>query len=69
MYYNLSQIQWLNGKLLALGKKTPGTGNRQFTQNNERGHIDFIAALDTTTCPQKETPVSITPPTAPSGVI
>ena len=47
MYYKLSQIQRLDRKLLALGKNSPQTGNKQFMQNNERGHFDFIAAIDT----------------------
>ena len=57
--HNLNQIQTEpnpDQNFLALGKNTPDTGNRQFTQNNERGHIDFTAAIDTTNHPRKKTP-------------
>ena len=69
MYHNLNYIRLWDLKLLALEKNTPETGNRQFTQKNEFGLIDFRAAISTSTHRRKKNPVSKTPPTAPSGLV
>ena len=68
MYYTLSQIQRLDRKLLALEKTPPLIGNRQFTQNNQRWHTDFIAATDIRYETRKRPLVRENPPATPSGV-
>ena len=56
MCYSLSQIQRLDRNLLALRATTPYTGNGKITQNNERWHIDFMAARYLSHQPRKKTP-------------
>ena len=53
MAFEFGPIRRSDRKLLALGKNTRGTGNRQFAGKNERGHTDFMALMCSRPKPRK----------------